>query len=277
MQKYAVIGYPLTHTLSPQIHNFAFKQLHINAEYKKIEIHPENLETSIQHLKNSGYRGLNITIPHKLSIMSFLDEIDIDADTIGAVNTVLKKEDKWIGYNTDVSGFLVPLSKFKNRIQNCLILGTGGAARAVSYALARYVKPRLITIVGRNPEKTKNLIHIFTSLFQTVNFRQQSFHGIKTYLHDFNLIVNTTPVGMYPKVEHSPLPFIDNLAEKTIVYDLVYNPTYTKFLRDANKMGKNIKLINGREMLIQQAASSFKLWTNQDMPTDKVRDYLSNQ
>ncbi|GAG64311.1 unnamed protein product, partial [marine sediment metagenome] len=114
MKKFAVIGYPLTHSLSPQIHNFAFQKLEIDAIYKKIEISPETFKKEILDLKKSDVDGLNVTIPHKLNIMSFLDEIDPDARIIGAVNTVVRKGNQWIGYNTDVSGFLSPLQRYKN-------------------------------------------------------------------------------------------------------------------------------------------------------------------
>jgi len=136
MQKFGVIGYPLTHSLSPQIHNFAFRKLNIEAEYEKIEIEPDNFAESINHLRDRAYSGLNITIPYKLKIMSFLDEIDSDAKAVGAVNTIVKKGNKWIGYNTDVDGFRSPILDLKDRITDCLILGAGGAARAITVELA---------------------------------------------------------------------------------------------------------------------------------------------
>jgi shikimate dehydrogenase len=276
MQKFAVIGYPLTHTLSPQIHNYAFQKLKIDAIYEKIEISPENFKKEVLDLKNGEYSGLNVTIPHKLNIMSFLDEIDTDAESIGAVNTIVRKENKWIGHNTDVEGFLTPLLEFKDRLVNCLILGTGGAARAVIFALAKYIDPRSITIAGRNPEKSTNLCNEFGQHFDRIHLNHRPLVGTDSILPEFNLIVNTTPLGTFPDIEQSPLTKMMILSEQTIVYDLVYNPLETKFQKDAKTAGKEIVLINGMDMLIQQAASAFKLWTNQEMPVDEVHEYILN-
>jgi shikimate dehydrogenase len=276
MQKFGVIGYPLTHSLSPQIHNHTFQILKIDAVYEKIEISPESFNESFNELKSGGYSGFNITIPYKLKIMSLLDEIDSDARTIGAVNTIVRKENKWVGYNTDVSGFLNPLLEFENLLLNCLVLGTGGAARAVIFALARYLQPQSITIAGRNLEKAANLSIEFGSLFEMIHLDHHSLNGAESILSEFNLIVNTTPIGTFPNIEQTPLLPIMNLTEQTIVYDLVYNPLETKLLKNARRAGKNIFLINGMEMLLQQAASAFKLWTNEEMPIANVRDYILN-
>ena len=274
MKKFGIIGYPLTHSLSPQIHNHTFQILEIDAVYEKIEISPESFTKSINELKSGGYSGFNITIPYKLKIMSLLDEIDSDARTIGAVNTIVRKENKWVGYNTDVSGFLTPLLEFKNILLNCLVLGTGGAARAVIFALARYLQPRSITIAGRNLEKAANLSTEFGSLFEMIHLDHRSLNGAESILSEFNLIVNSTPLGTFPNIEQTPLLTILNLREQTIVYDLVYNPLETKLLKNARRAGKNIFLINGMEMLLQQAASAFKLWTNEEMPIARVREYI---
>ncbi len=274
MQKFGVIGYPLTHSLSPQIHNHTFQILKIDAVYEKIEISPESFNESFNELKSGGYSGFNITIPYKLKIMSLLDEIDSDARTIGAVNTIVRKENKWVGYNTDVSGFLTPLLEFENILLNCLVLGTGGAARAVIFALARYLQPQSITIAGRNLEKAANLSIEFGLLFEMIHLDHRSLNGAESILSEFNLIVNTTPLGTFPNIEQTPLLTIMNLTEQTIVYDLVYNPLETKLLKNARRAGKNIFLINGMEMLLQQAASAFKLWTNEEMPIADVRDYI---
>jgi len=276
MQNFGVIGYPLTHSLSPQIHNFAFQKLGIDAIYKKIEISPEIFKKEILNLKNSDVDGLNVTIPHKLSIISFLDEIDPDARVIGAVNTVVRKGNRWIGYNTDVSGFLSPLQRYKNEVTNCLILGTGGAARAVLFALAEYLNPDSITVVGRPEDKPSVLSTEFGTLFKNIMFYHHSLTKLEPDLSAFNLIVNATPLGTFPVIDQTPLPQLKKLSDKTIVYDLVYNPYKTTFLNDAIKAGKNIIVINGIKMLIQQAASAFKLWTNQEMPVNDVRKHILN-
>jgi shikimate dehydrogenase len=275
MKKYAVIGYPIGHSLSPQIHNFAFRKLNIDAEYSKIEIHPDKLDNEIHKLKSERINGFNVTIPHKLSIMKFLDEIDSDAEAIGAVNTVAHKDEKLIGYNTDVSGFLSPLQRYKNVITNCLVLGTGGAARAVLYALSEYINPDSITVAGRPEDNAPALTDEFGPLFKYILFYHHSLTKLSDDLSEYNLIVNATPLGMFPHIEHTALPQLAKLNNKTIVYDLVYNPQKTKFLTDAQKSGKDIILIYGIEMFIQQAASAFKLWTDRDMPVDDVRGFIS--
>jgi shikimate dehydrogenase len=276
MQKFAVIGYPLTHSLSPQIHNFAFKKLKIDAIYEKIEIAQENFSESVNQLKKAGYSGLNITIPHKLNIRSFIDEVDSDAKTIGAVNTIVIKESKWIGYNTDVHGFLAPIVHLKNIIRDCLVLGTGGAARAVIFTLAKYLEPRSITIVGRNRKKAVNLSEELGSLFKLIHFGTSTFREAESIISRINLIVNSTPLGTFPNTDQTPLPNLGDLSKQSIVYDLVYNPLKTKLLKDAAKVGKDIFLINGMEMFLQQAAGAFKLWTGQDMPVADVREYMLN-
>jgi shikimate dehydrogenase len=274
MQKFGVIGYPLTHSLSPQIHNFAFRKLKIDAEYEKIEIEPKNFAEAVNHLKNHGYNGLNITIPYKLKIMSFLDEIDSDAKAIGAVNTILKKGDKWVGHNTDVNGFMSPIIDLKDRITDCLVLGTGGAARAVIFTMAKYFEPRIITIAGRSFEKSVSLSSEFGSLFEMVQFESTTLTDAESIINRFNIIVNSTPLGTFPNIDQTPLTNLSNLSKQTIVYDLVYNPLKTKFLKNAGSIGKEIILINGMDMLIQQAASAFKLWTNTEMPVDDVKKHI---
>ena len=276
MQKFGVIGYPLTHSLSPQIHNFAFRNLKIDATYEKIEIDPKNFVKSVNQLKNTGYRGLNITIPYKLKIMSFLDEIDSDAKAIGAVNTILKKGDKWIGYNTDVNGFLSPIIDLQDRITDCLVLGAGGAARAIVFALAKYFEADVVTIAGRTMEESTSLHSELGPLFNRVRFNLTTLTDPELSINRFNIIVNATPLGTFPNIDQTPLTTLLNLSEETIVYDLVYNPLETKFLKDAGRIGKNIILINGMDMLIQQAASAFKLWTDLEMPVKEVRKHILN-
>jgi shikimate dehydrogenase len=276
MQKYAVIGYPLTHSLSPQIHNFAFDKLKIDAVYEKIEILPNEFDNKFTQLKKAGYSGFNVTIPHKRSVMSFLGKIDTDAAMIGAVNTIIKEENRWLGYNTDVRGFLLPLNELKERFQHCLVLGTGGAARAVIFALAKYRNPLSITVAGRNLEKAAGLKQEFKRNFNHVDIRHRIFNNLDSILNKFSLVINTTPLGTFPDVDQTPISNLAHLQNNAIVYDLVYNPQKTRFLKDAQKAGSNIKTINGMDMLIQQAAQAFKLWTNHEMPINEVRNYLLN-
>jgi shikimate dehydrogenase len=276
MQKYAVIGYPLAHTLSPQIHNFAFKKLNIDAVYEKIEIHHDEFKEGIEKIKNGGYEGFNVTIPHKLNIALYIDQIDDDAKYAGAINTVVKRDKEWIGYNTDINGFLSPLTEYYYKLESCLVIGTGGAARAVVYSLIKYVKPKSIVIGGRRLSMAESLTKAFNMIPHSSQLGYISIEGLEAQLDRFNLIINTTPLGTYPNIDDSPLPTISNLSQGTIVYDLVYNPVKTKLLHDAELAGKDIQLINGMEMFIQQAASAFKIWTGHDMPVEEVKHYIDN-
>jgi shikimate dehydrogenase len=274
MKKFAVIGYPLTHSLSPQIHNFAFQNLHIDATYEKIEILPADFDKSILRLKQSDISGFNVTIPFKNQVIGLLDEVDQDAAVVGAVNTVVAHGNHWLGYNTDIAGFIFPLRNTGQHFRKCLVLGTGGAARAVIYALGRYYVPGEIMIAGRDIKKAEDLCAHFRSYINDTTLNHCSIDDVYLRLQDFDLIVNVTPLGTFPAVEGSVLPDLVNLRAGVVVYDLVYNPIKTRLLRDAEKTGKDVVILNGIEMLLRQAAYSFKIWTGEEMPIDRVRNNI---
>ncbi len=274
MKKFGVIGYPLTHSLSPQIHNFAFQNLHIDATYEKIEIFPADFDQSILRLKQSDLSGFNVTIPFKNQVIGLLDEVDQDAAVVGAVNTVVAQGNRWLGYNTDIAGFIFPLQNIGRQYKKCLILGTGGAARAVIYALGKYAVPEEIMIAGRDIKKAEDLSIHFRPLINDTILKHCAINKVYEQLQDFDLIVNVTPLGTFPAVEGSVLPDLVNLREGVVVYDLVYNPIKTRLLRDAEKAGKDVVLLNGLEMLLRQAAYSFKIWTTEDMPIDRIRENI---
>jgi shikimate dehydrogenase len=274
MKNYGVIGYPLAHSLSPPMHNSAFKALSLDAEYNKYQIEPDDFDTQIRLMKESAFSGLNVTIPYKRRIIDYLDQIDSDARAIGAVNTVKKMGEIWEGFNTDIKGFIAPLLEYKLSVSKCLLLGAGGAARAVIYSLDKYLKPCQITIAVRNKEKFNELLHQLQPILNTSTLSFLSFGDSVQQSKNFDLIVNATPLGTFPQVELTPLPQINELKDEVIAYDLVYNPQETKFLRDIKSISNSAVTINGIEMLIEQAALSFKIWTGREMPREVVRRSL---
>jgi shikimate dehydrogenase len=236
--KLGLIGYPLEHSFSPDYFSNKFKNLGIdNSEYLAYPI--ENIEL-VKKIFNNGISGLNVTIPYKEQVIPFLDELSDEAFEINAVNTIKITEDRKVGYNTDVYGFEKSLKSMlgSDKIENALILGTGGASKAIKFVLNK-MKIKF-TIVSRN---TKYLT--YSQLTEDI-------------IRENKLIINTTPLGMYPKIEECPnLPYFA-LSEKHFLYDLVYNPEKTLFLKKGELQKCNIK--NGYEMLILQAEKSWEIW-----------------
>lgn len=270
MLKLGIIGCPLGHSLSPLMHNAALRELGIEGSYVILETPPEKLSERIFFLKGAEFRGFNVTIPHKVAIMQFLDSIDDFAKTVGAVNTVVIDENKKLhGYNTDVYGFIqaIPTEWQKNFIGNqAAVLGCGGAARAVLAGLIE-MGIQKISIFARNQEKSQELKEIFANI--EINC-QNLTENID--LSAFSIVVNTTPLGMQgANQEISPLnqESIATLPQSAIVYDIVYKPKKTKLLEYAEK--RDLKAINGLEMLILQGAKGFELWTGQKPPVEIMR------
>jgi shikimate dehydrogenase len=274
MKKFGVIGFPLSHSLSPQIHNTAFQALAIDAVYEKYEIAPADFDSAIRQFKRQEYGGFNVTIPHKSRILTYMDEIDTDAAAVGAMNTVVITRNRWCGFNTDIAGFLSPLLEMKRPIGRSLVLGTGGAARAVIFALMKYINPGQIVIAGRNAAKATILCNTFRKSNSEIELLPQLLADAASQTDKFDLIINTTPVGTNPDKDRTPLPGLIKLKKNAIVYDLVYNPSKSRLLQEAEKAGEGVTLINGLEMLLQQAARSFYLWTGKEMPLTPVRQSL---
>jgi shikimate dehydrogenase len=283
-----LIGYPLGHSLSPKIHTAALKACGLQGNYSLFPIHPDDkqgLEELLNRVRSGDIHGLNVTIPHKQNVIEFLDELTPTAQAIGAVNTIYMRDNRPIGDNTDAPGFLADLKKFVNKetgIQvntyastqvdkNALILGAGGSARAVVYALAN--DGWHVAIAARRTEQAQQLANSF--LPHKLPITNYDFPHFSTFgfaqgmLSTFRLIVNTTPLGMAPNTDHSPLPENTNLAQHTFIYDLVYNPRETKLVRNARSQG--LHAITGLGMLIEQAALSFELWTGHNPPHEILR------
>jgi shikimate dehydrogenase len=274
-----VIGHPIEHSLSPLMHNAALTQLGLDYVYLPFPVAPENLTTAIAGFASIGVVGFSITIPHKQAILPFLSEISPIAQAIGAVNTVVNKGNKWLGTNTDVEGFIAPLQTTYHQDwsqKKAVILGNGGAARAV---VAGCIQLGLaeIHVVGRNLQK----LQVFKQSWQNSpfadKFQVHEWTELPNLLHQANLLVNTTPIGMYPHVEQSPLSSqeMSYLPGDAIAYDLIYIPKPTKFLHLAQKQG--IVTIDGLEMLVQQGAAALKIWLQEEtVPVTQMRQALQN-
>ena len=260
-----LIGYPLGHSLSPKIHAAALNACNLQGNYSLFPIPPEDkpaLQTLLNRVRAGEIHGLNVTIPHKQNVIEFMDELTPTAQVIGAVNTIYMRGDKLIGDNTDAPGFLSDLNRvIGNRElgigKSAIVLGAGGSARAVVYALAS--ESWKVTIAARRIEQAEQLANSFpTHHFPLTTFDLQPL--------TFDLIVNTTPLGMTPNTESSPLPENLSLPTNVFVYDLVYNPRETKLVRDARAQGLNAS--TGLGMLIEQAALAFEKWTGHNPPRD---------
>ena len=266
MDKYGIIGYPLGHSFSPKIHNPAFKYLNIDAKYEIYPIEPISFETKIGELKAGDYCGFNVTVPFKQKIIPFIDVIDPQAQKVNAVNTIKKVAGKWHGSNTDLYGFLLPIQDDLKSIKNVLVLGAGGAANAVCFALLDSASIEYMTIANRtieNAEILKNrLSHYYKLPLKAIQL------DIKV-VDKYDLIVNTTSLGMGKTADKNPFDIKGCYHNDTIVYDLIYNPKETRLLKEAKR--QKLKALNGLDMLIGQAAKSFFIWTGQQFPSHLIQ------
>lgn len=270
-----VIGDPIEHSFSPVMHNAAIAQMGLDYAYLPFPIAPENLATAIAGFAAIGLVGFNVTIPHKQAIMPLLSEISPAAKAIGAVNTVWHTETGWTGTNTDVDGFLAPLQGESRDWQQrtALILGNGGAARAVVAGCARLGVDR-VCVVGRNPQKLAQFAQSWHASPLSVNLETASWEQLPDLLDRATLLVNATPIGMAPETDRSPIEaeLMAKLAPEAIAYDLIYNPRPTQFLKLAQGVGA--RAIDGLEMLVQQGAAALRIWTDRSVPADVMREAL---
>lgn len=274
-----VMGHPVEHSLSPVMHNAALKALatqhHDCLEYVYIPlpVTADALPAVVSSLRELGCCGFNITIPHKQAIMPLLTETTAIAQAVGAVNTVWPTADGWAGTNTDVEGFLAPLQPLNrdwSTVTPC-ILGCGGAARAVLAGCAQLGCPQ-VHIVGRQPAKLEQLWAGAASL--SIDIQIHLWENLTPLLPLATLLINTTPVGMSPHIQASPLSAadLDQLPQDAIVYDLIYTPNPTLLLERTQASGRTA--ITGVEMLVRQGAAALSLWIDQPAPVDIMREAL---
>ena len=265
---YAVIGDPIDHPLSPNIHNAAFRHLELDHSYIAYKISAGELAAGIDSLKKIRIAGFNVTIPHKIEIMKFLDDMDTTSKVIGAVNTVSNENGKLKGYNTDMIGFLDPIKKKNLTIKDSqvLLLGAGGAARAIVTAMIKE-KANKITIVNRTQENANKLADFAKKIGG--NADAVSIQKANELIGDYKFIINSTSIGM--KNEPSPIS-TRNISKNSVVYDIVYQPINTDLIKKSKENGATI--IYGYEMLLSQAACSFEIWHKMEAPYDVMKKAL---
>ena len=269
IKNFGIIGYPVGHSLSPQMYKAAFEAAGFpNYNYIPLQIHYAKLYFAVEGLKGLDFRGFNVTIPHKTNILKYLDAIDSDAMVIGAVNTVVN------GYNTDVAGFLAALAEANFLPEDChaVMLGAGGAARAVLWGLCKK-RAEFITIGARNPLKADALAKDFLNYGHVEGFDWNS-DEFKELMQSADILINTTPLGMLPEVNDMPPVDLKLLPEGALVYDIIYNPFETKLIKTAKELG--YPTLDGSSMLLLQAQEAYRLYTGQ-LPDMKVMTETLNK
>jgi len=265
-----LIGDPVEHSISPIIHNEVFRALNLNYVYLAFRVLPEDLMDAVRGLRALGVVGFNVTIPHKVSVMKYLDELSPDAEVVGSVNTVVNRSGRLVGYNTDYLGVVNTFKNLGIKLEgtSATVLGAGGASRAVVYALILGGVERVF-IVNRTLEKAVSLASEFSIKFPNTSLIPMGLtqENLREAIQKSHIVINTTSVGMYPRTEESLVPS-DLLRSDLVVMDVVYNPLETKLLRDAKAVGA--KAVDGVNMLVYQAVASFKLWTGIDPPVDMM-------
>jgi len=271
-----VIGHPIKHSFSPQMHNLAFNMQRLNYIYLPFDVPTSSVGDSLKAMGVFSIRGFNVTIPHKEKIIQFMDHVSEEASTVGAVNTVVNEGNQFFGYNTDINGIIDSLTPYKDELAKSTVsvIGAGGAARAVLYALIRHFKVEKINIINRTEERSEAIKDFFKvkmhfdniSTFELMPKENQHIY------QSSKLIVNTTSIGMSPNIDDTPTDLLESFNSSQIVFDLIYNPLKTRFIELAEKQGATI--INGLRMFVVQGAKSFELWTGETMDIDHIYSEL---
>ena len=272
-----VFGYPAGHILSPVLHNKAAEVLGVNYHYLSYEVHPDTLEEAVRGAKAMGFRGLTITIPHKVAVAKLMDELSEDARLMGAVNTIVFEEDgRLVGHNTDGIGWLryfEETTAVHPKGKKCLVLGAGGAARAIAIKIAQCEAAHL-EIRNRTSEKAMELVQFVKENFPSATVKGAGLDELNATSTDCEIIVNTTSLGMWgdpERVAANPFP-ADSIPKGCICSDAVYIPPDTEFLKAARMSGAQI--VRGTGWLVYQAAVAWKMWTGVEMPTEIVMEAL---
>lgn len=272
-----LIGNPVEHSISPELHNSLSTFLGIDTVYIPLRVQKADLETVVKALKSLDFVGFNVTIPYKRDIMKYIDENTKEAILMGAVNTVKKIEGRLYGYNTDAEGFLRSFKEeagvgFKGK--KVVLIGAGGVARAIAVKIASDDAEK-ISLVNRTTEKSIELADVVNEnvkeVVQVYNFEDKTF---RMALEESDIIINTTSVGMSPKSRETPIKFSECFNKNQIVYDVIYNPVKTKFLKDAEKMGA--KAINGLGMLFYQGINAYEIWTGFKFDEDNLKNIFDS-
>jgi len=271
---YGIIGDPIEHSLSPLMHNAAFDRMGMDYLYVPFKVGKEDLGKAIECMKALNIKGLNVTIPHKVAVIPFLDELDPLAEKIGAVNTIVNEDGVLTGYNTDATGFLQALLErgIEPKGKNIVVLGAGGASRAISFILAE--RDAHLVILNRLLELdwAEELAHRLSQTFnQEVRALKLNEENLAIVLDEADILVNATSVGMSPNSDETPVP-AQLLKVGLVVYDIVYNPIKTRLLREAEAAGA--ETISGIDMLIWQGALAVEKWTGLKEPIELMRELV---
>ena len=263
MKKYLVIGNPIEHSLSPKLHNYWFKKNKIKASYEKKQIEEKDVKNIINEIKNGNIDGINVTVPFKKSVISFVDSLSPDADASQSVNTIVKEKNLIVGHNTDIAGFEFGIKSINYDVKNkkAFILGAGGVVSSIILALRKMGASKII-ISNRTKEKAENLKKIYSDI-EIVNWGT---------LTDFDIIINATSLGL--KRDQKIKIDYPNIGTNKLFYDVIYNPSRTDFLSQAKRFGN--KAENGKIMFIYQAIKAFEIWHKIKPKIDKETIKLLN-
>lgn len=270
----AVIGYPADHSFSPAMHNFISEYMNMDYTYSAFTVSPENLGDAIRGMRAMGFCGMNVTAPHKIEVMQYLDEISPEAKLLGSVNTIVNRNGILTGYNTDSEGFYMSLKNAGVKIQNTdiLVMGCGGVVIPALAGIIKY-EPRSITLLNRTKSKAEKLAN---DIFKITGYTVKTEFEAK----DYDIVINTTSAGMGNQKDLLPwdsieeLTGIDFISEKSVAVDMIYNPMRTKFLKLAESKGAQI--INGLDMLIYQGILAYELFTDTKLP-DNTAELLRKE
>jgi shikimate dehydrogenase len=269
VKTYCIIGDPVHHSLSPGMQNAAFDSLGLNCTYIAFRVPSDELEASVQSLRSIRIAGFNVTIPHKVTITKYIDELDKTAKRAGAVNTVNNIEGFFKGYNTDIHGFIEPLRRRKVDFagMNVLLLGAGGAARAIIAALSEEKRVARVVIANRDLKKATELAKAGENLGLTCE--PAAFDKVLNKSPEADMIVNATSIGLAN--EPSPIDS-DHIKKGSIVYDIVYRPVVTDLIDQAKLAQASV--VYGYEMLLEQGAKAFEIWTGLEAPREAMKKNL---
>ncbi len=276
---FGIMAHPVAHSLSPVMHNAAFKALQMPHHYHAFDVKPDELPAAVSAMRVLGIKGVNVSIPHKEQVLKFIDQINEEARVIGAVNTIVQGEDgRLIGYNTDGAGYVRSLlseTEIDLRQTHALVIGAGGAAKGIGVYLLKSGCKQL-TVMNRTASKGEQLVHQLQSYIEPyaseTKVQAISWQDEVSGTHDpFNLIINTTSVGMWPNTEAAPVRLKDMEAH-IIVSDIVYNPLQTTLLQDAEKAGATVH--QGLGMFVHQGALAFEYFTGEKAPAELMRHVI---
>ena len=272
----AVVANPIKHSISPFIHNSAFEATNTNGVYLAWEVDATELAETVANIRRYQMYGINLSMPYKEQVIAYLDQLSEEACLIGAVNTVVNREGTLIGYNTDGKGFFKSLPSFKISKKRLVLLGAGGAAKAIlAQAILDGVSQISVFVRSSSMEKTRSYLEKIQNAtgFRVDLFALEDVQNLQDSITQADLLVNATSVGMDGSSQ--PIPTSIVLPEKLLVADVIYQPFETPFLKWAKEQGN--EAINGLGMLLYQAAEAFELWTGKEMPTDQIWELLKQK